>query len=120
MTQPPAVNPYSAPPAGGTDVGRVGFVFAIVAVGLAVAQQVSFAFLPSIQTGVGFGTVSLWIGAFNVVHLVVSLAALVLGAIGAQRRQSLVQSGIAIGVGGAGVIVGVIGFAIVPLIGLLL
>ena len=67
------------------------------------------------QRHVGCGS-----AAFNVVHLVVSLAALVLGAIGAQRRQSLVQSGIAIGVGGAGVIVGVIGFAIVPLIGLLL
>ena len=127
MTQPPppaAVNPYPATPVvgGGADLGRAGFVVAIIAVALTVGQQIVFALLPLIQAsaGVGYSSISLWIGVFGAVHALVSAAALVLGLVGARRRRSLILSGIAIGVGGAGLISGIVGFAVVPMISFVL
>ena len=124
MTQPPPpqTDPYALSAAGGADLGRVGFVLAIVAVVLGVVQQIVFAFLPTIMAAfaIGYSSVSVAVGAFGVLHAVLSIIALVLGILGAQRRRSLVHSGIAIGVGAAGTVAGVIGLAVVPLIGFLL
>lgn len=125
MTQPapPQPDPYPVHTAvPGADLGRVGFVFAIVAVVLAVVQQITFAFLPTLMNSldVGYSSVSVWVGAFGAVHAAVSITALVLGIMGAQRRRSLLLSGIAIGVGSAGTVAGIIGLAIVPLIGFVL
>jgi len=119
MTQPPppaAVNPYPAEAAPDADFGRIGFVIAVVAVGLTVVQQIFFAFLPVIQqsTGSSPASISLWIGVFGFVHALISVMALLFGIIGARRGRSLVRSGIAIGVGGAGALAGVIGL-LVPL-----
>jgi hypothetical protein len=106
----------------GTDLGRAGFVVAIVVVALSVLQQGAFSFIPLIQanTGVSLGVISAGIGVFAVVHGALSAVAFVLGLLGARRGRSMVLSGIAIGVGGAGVVVGIIGIFIVPVIGFLL
>ena len=116
MTQP---TPYAAPPpAGGTDLGRIAFVLAIITVALSAIQQVTFTFLPLMQvnTGTSYSQLSVVMGVFGVVHALLALAALVVGLISAQRRRSLVLSGIAIGVGGAGVIAAIVGFVVVPII----
>lgn len=117
-------DPYPPVAASGTgaDLGRIGFVIAIVAVALAVIQQLTFAFFPTIQyqLGLSISAIGVFAGGFSIIHGIVSAVALVLGIAGAQRRRSPIHSGIAIGVGGAGVVATIVAIALVPLVGLLL
>ena len=110
----------SGAPPDGPDLGRIGFVVAVVAVALAVVQQIVSVFLPRIIADLPVVSYSLYFGITGVAHAVICAVALVLGIVGAQRRRSPVLSGIAIGVGGAGVIAGIIGLVVIPFTGFVL
>lgn len=118
MTQPPPPPqpaPYPSRPVG-SDLGRVAFIAAVVTAVVGVGQQIVSIFLPLIlsQTGKTPMQIGATLAAFTFLLTALSLATLVLGVMGAQRGQSPVRSGIAIGVGALGVIGGVISL-IVPL-----
>jgi hypothetical protein len=103
-------------------MGRIGFVIAIVAAAIGLLQQLVASFFPYIAASYGYSSLQMAgiFGAFTFLHAAVSLGALIFGILGAQRRQSLVRAGIAIGIGAIGVMGAVIGLLAVPLVGLLL
>jgi hypothetical protein len=120
MTQPPPPgrpSPYpDAAATGVRDLGRVAFVVAIIAVVLGIGVHIAGSFLPVILMRSGSTAMQIGgiLGAFTFLHAAISFLALGLGALAAQRRQSPLRSGIAIGVGAVGVIGGIVALLLVP------
>jgi hypothetical protein len=120
MTQPDPYQP--APASGGTDLGRIAFILAIVVVVLSMVQQIVVTFVPLLQVAAGASAsqVGGGIAVFGIGHGLVALAALILGILAARQRRSPVLAGIGAGIGGAGVITTLTGLAVVPLVALAL
>lgn len=123
MTNTPATpQPYApviADPAAGDRFGRVALVLAIVTVAVQLVTQIVSSFFPLIQYNLQLSTAS--IGAFfavtNVVHTIIAAVTLLFGLLALRGSGRKVSAGIAIGIGGAGVIVGIVALVVVPLIG---
>ncbi|SMH48731.1 hypothetical protein SAMN06295885_3114 [Rathayibacter oskolensis] len=100
--------------------GLLGFVLAIV---LTLTQIVQIGLSTAVpvlafQAGLGVSDVGLLFTALGVGQLILAAATAVLGIVGVARRQGrAVLAGIALGVGGAGVVVGLTGLLLPPLLG---
>ena len=123
-TPPPAVNPYTssdAAPAGRSSLARVSFVIAIVVVALAIVLQVVSSLIPVIMYNLDLGSaeVGVFFGVAGFLNLILGGFALVFGLLGARERDSALQAGIGIGVGGLAAITSLIGLIVPPLTSLL-
>jgi hypothetical protein len=100
------------------NLGRVALTMAIVTVAFGAIQLLASPFLFTVGNlpAYVYGMIS---GGATVVHTLLSAATLVVGVIAARRGEPLF-GGIAIGVGGAGAIAGLLGLIGFPLLSLLL
>ena len=120
MSEP---QPYSPSiPTGTTNTpGRIALILAIVAVALAVVQQILSVFAPLLAYNAGASTaqISGVFGVVGAIHLLLSIGAVVFGAVGITRRahgQPVIAAALGLGAGATGVIGGIVGFAVIPLV----
>ena len=106
MTIPsPSVDPYApteVAPAGPNSLARASFVIAIVLVAVAAVMQVVNVFIPVIMYNLALdgSAIGVFFGVLAFFNLLLGGLGLVLGLMGARRRDSVLQAGIGIGVGG--------------------
>jgi hypothetical protein len=115
------IDPY--PPAaastGANTPGRIALILAIVATVVAAVAQVLSVFAPLQQQNVGaaYAQIAGLFGVIGGIHLLLSIGAVVFGAVGVTRRtDSRIAAALGLGAGAVGVISGIIGFAVIPLV----
>jgi hypothetical protein len=96
--QPPSPNSTSsaAAPTGANPLGRVAFILALVAVGIALLLTLSFPFL--VRSGNGGFLINLTNTVGNFIVFAVAVAALVLGLLAVKRSSQPILAGVAIGI----------------------
>ncbi|CAN5214032.1 hypothetical protein BH11ACT3_BH11ACT3_09380 [soil metagenome] len=123
MSNPSAIpQPYApviADPAAGDRFGRVALVLAIITVATQAIWTVVTSFLPTVMYNMQLSSTSIaaLFAVVNLVHTIFAAATLVFGLLGLRGAGRKVAAGIGVGVGGAGVIVGLVSLIIVPLVG---
>ena len=121
MSEPQPYAPVVPATSSTNTAGRISIVFAILAVVVGVGQQIFSSFAPLVAYNLqwGSGQLAALFAVVGAIHLLLSIVAVVFGAIGVTRRalgQSPVAAAIGLGVGAVGVLSGLIGFIVVPLL----
>ena len=119
-TPPPAVNPYATSEGASTgpnSLAKASFVIAIVLAVIATVMQVVNVFIPVIMYNLALdgSAIGVFFGVLAFINLLLGGFGLVLGLMGARRRDAVLQAGIGIGVGGFVAITSLISLLAPPL-----